>query len=165
PDGQGQSSQFALTSADRIEVLKGPLSLLYGNAAGGIVQVFTRSAGDRPEFLAAGFMGSDGLYRSSVQYSERKGQYGLVADLSAAESDGFRSYSAASRQHFNGKLEHTDGPNKTVVVANILRNDSQEPGSLTRAESDANPFQAVSANVTNRYGKVFEQGSIGLVQD
>ena len=57
PDGQGQSSQFALTSADRIEVLKGPLSLLYGNAAGGIVQVFTRSAGDRPEFLAAGYMG------------------------------------------------------------------------------------------------------------
>jgi iron complex outermembrane receptor protein len=165
PDGQGQSSQFALTSADRIDVLKGPLSLLYGNAAGGIVQVFTRSAGDRPEFLAAGYMGSDGLYRSSVQYSERKGQYGLVADLSAVESDGFRSYSAASRQHFNGKLEHTDGPNKTVVVANILRNDSQEPGSLTRAEFDANPFQAVSANVTNRYGKVFEQGSIGLVQD
>jgi iron complex outermembrane receptor protein len=53
PDGQGQSSQFALTSAERIEVLKGPLSLLYGNAAGGVVQVFTRSAGDRPEFLAA----------------------------------------------------------------------------------------------------------------
>jgi iron complex outermembrane receptor protein len=165
PDGQGQSSQFALTSAERIEVLKGPLSLLYGNAAGGVVQVFTRSATARPQFDASGYIGSDGLYRSSVQYSEQKGHYGLVADLSAIESDGFRSYSAASRQHFNGKIEYADGPRKTVLIANILRNDSQEPGSLTRAEFDTNPFQAVSANVTNRYGKVFEQGSLGLVND
>ena len=165
PDGQGQSSQFALTSAERIEVLKGPMSLLYGNAAGGVVQVFTRSAGDRPEFLAAGYMGSDGLYRSSVQYSERRGQYGLVADISALESNGFRDYSEASRRQFNGKLDIAGDRSKTTIVANILRNESQEPGSLTRAEFQTNPFQAVAANVTNRYGKTFEQGSIGVVNE
>ena len=44
-DGQGQTSQFALTSADRIEVLRGPISSLYGNASGGVLQVFTRSPG------------------------------------------------------------------------------------------------------------------------
>ena len=46
PDGQGQVSHFSLGSADRIEVLRGPFSALYGNAAGGVIQVFTES-GDR----------------------------------------------------------------------------------------------------------------------
>ena len=41
PDGQGQASNVALGSAQRIEVLRGPLAQLYGNAAGGVVQVFT----------------------------------------------------------------------------------------------------------------------------
>lgn len=163
PDGQGQSSQFALTSAERIEVLKGPISLLYGNAAGGVVQVFTRSAGDKPEFTAYGYAGSDDLYRSSLQYSEKKGPYGLVVDYAYMSSDGFRDYSKARRDHFNGKLEHVSEHGKTTFIANILKNDSEEPGSLTRSEYNNNPYQAVTANVTGQYGKEFTQGSIGVV--
>ena len=32
PDGQGQTGSFSLLSAQRIEVLRGPFSTLYGNA-------------------------------------------------------------------------------------------------------------------------------------
>ena len=46
PDGQGQASNIALGSAQRIEVLRGPLAQLYGNAAGGVVQVFTEHRRD-----------------------------------------------------------------------------------------------------------------------
>jgi iron complex outermembrane receptor protein len=38
PDGQGQVSNISLASTGRIEVLRGPLAQLYGNAAGGVVQ-------------------------------------------------------------------------------------------------------------------------------
>ena len=41
PDGQGQVSHLPLAFAERIEVLRGPFSVLYGNAAGGVIQVFT----------------------------------------------------------------------------------------------------------------------------
>src|SRR5581483_656123 len=41
PDGQGQTSNFDLGSAERIEVMRGPFSSLYGNASGGVIQVFT----------------------------------------------------------------------------------------------------------------------------
>src|SRR6185437_11338826 len=34
PDGQGQVSQFNLDSAQRVEVLRGPFSALYGNSSG-----------------------------------------------------------------------------------------------------------------------------------
>lgn len=49
PDGQGQASTFALTSSDRIEVLRGPLAVLYGNSSGGVIQAFTRKASELPE--------------------------------------------------------------------------------------------------------------------
>ena len=42
PDGQGQAATFALSSAERIEVLRGPFSALYGNASGGVIAVETR---------------------------------------------------------------------------------------------------------------------------
>ena len=42
PDGQGQTGSFSLVSAQRIEVLRGPFSSLYGNASGGVISVFHR---------------------------------------------------------------------------------------------------------------------------
>jgi iron complex outermembrane receptor protein len=41
PDGQGQISTASLSSAQRVEFLRGPLAQLYGNAAGGVLQVFS----------------------------------------------------------------------------------------------------------------------------
>src|SRR5471032_351967 len=42
-DGQGQMSHIDLTSAERIEVMRGPFSALYGNSAGGVINVFTEN--------------------------------------------------------------------------------------------------------------------------
>src|SRR5690349_7818578 len=49
PDGQGQLSNFDLSSADRIEVLRGPFSALYGNSSGGVIQIFTADGTPSPE--------------------------------------------------------------------------------------------------------------------
>src|SRR2546425_12247712 len=37
PDGQGQAANFDLGSAQRIEVLRGPFSTLYGASSGGVI--------------------------------------------------------------------------------------------------------------------------------
>src|SRR5688500_18895111 len=50
PDGQGQVSQFNLDSAERVEILRGPFSALYGNSSGGVIQLFT-SNGQEPTQL------------------------------------------------------------------------------------------------------------------
>ncbi len=39
PDGQSQVDSIDLGSAERIEVLRGPASALYGNASGGVIAV------------------------------------------------------------------------------------------------------------------------------
>src|SRR6266513_4808274 len=48
PDGQGQAGTFELCSAERIEVLRGPFSALYGNAAGGVIAVETMDGPEVP---------------------------------------------------------------------------------------------------------------------
>src|SRR5512133_1405394 len=60
PDGQGQLSHFDLASAGRIEVLRGPFSVLYGNSSGGVLQLFTERGEGRPRLSPSFAIGSDG---------------------------------------------------------------------------------------------------------
>ena len=165
-DGQGQTSQFALTSADRIEVLKGPISSLYGNASGGVLQVFTRSPGDKPELIIADTIGSYGLNHKNIQYSEKRGDIGIVVDSSNFKSDGFRQYSAVEREHLNTKIQVETDRGKASLVINYLDNKyAQEPGSLTATQYRDTPHIAQTDNIDGKYGKSFTQGIYGLVFD
>ncbi|WP_033486168.1 Plug domain-containing protein, partial [Xanthomonas phaseoli] len=47
PDGQGQLSHFNVLGAQRVEVLRGPFSALYGNSSGGVLQLW--SADGQPD--------------------------------------------------------------------------------------------------------------------
>ncbi len=71
PDGQGQSTNIDIGSADRVEVLRGPFSALYGNSSGGVIQVFTEDGEAPPRlgFSAAG--GSFGSTRLGAKASAR----------------------------------------------------------------------------------------------
>src|SRR6186713_2044739 len=58
PDGQGQAASFSLDSAERIEVLRGPFSSMYGNASGGVIQIFTADGPPEPTVSGSLFVGS-----------------------------------------------------------------------------------------------------------
>ena len=101
PDGQGQASTVSLTSADRIEVLTGPLAQIYGNASGGVIQTFTREASNLPMFNSQVYVGSYGLLRKDIQLSQKSAGIGIVADYSTFSTQGFRENSDAQRQQLN----------------------------------------------------------------
>ena len=48
PDGQGQAATFNLDQAGRIEVMRGPMSAVYGNHSGGVIQMFTPDGSGAP---------------------------------------------------------------------------------------------------------------------
>ena len=163
PDGQGQGSSISLTSTDRIEVLRGPLAQLYGNAAGGVIQAFTREAPASPEFAAAAYVGSFGMRRTDWQYAGRVGQYGLVADYSTFDIDGFRANSKTERKQFNGKLSF-DPFEKTHVNVVFNRFDmplAQDPLGLTAAQLAVDPTQAGSNAVARSVRKIVLQNQLG----
>ena len=175
PDGQGQGSSVALTSTDRIEVLRGPLALLYGNSSGGVVQAFTRGAPAVPELSSQLYTGSFGLKRSDWQYAGQLGQsgglgemgnqgsVGLVADYSTFETGGFRANSRAERTQFNGKLSYKpSGQTQINLVLNQFDQPlAQDPLGLTAAQLAANPQQAGSNAINARVRKITSQTQLG----
>lgn len=163
PDGQGQGSSISLTSTDRIEVLRGPLAQLYGNASGGVIQAFTREAPESPEFLGQFYTGSYGLQRTDFQYAARHGNTGLVADYSTFDIDGYRDNSKARRQQFNGKLSFNanDETRVNVVFNRFDMPLAEDPLGLTAAQLAANPRQAGSGAVAARVRKITLQNQLG----
>ena len=144
PDGQAQGSSISLTSTERIEVLRGPLAQLYGNASGGVIQAFTREAPEIPEFSAQAYGGSYGMQRSDWQYAGRSGSVGIVADYSTFKLDGYRDNSFAERHQFNGRLSFGLAPSTRMqVVFNQFDMPlAQDPLGLDRDQLAANPTQA-----------------------
>lgn len=163
PDGQGQGSSISLTSTDRIEVLRGPLALLYGNSSGGVIQAFTREAPEQPEFGAQVFTGSYGMHRSDWQYAGRVKDYGLVADYSTFDTEGYRNNSKTERKQFNGKLSF-DTQDKTHV--NVVFNQfdmplAQDPLGLTSAQLALNPTLAGTNAIGAQVRKITSQNQLG----
>lgn len=129
PDGQGQAATFNLDIAERIEVLRGPFSAIYGNHSGGVIQLFTKDGQGAPsvELLAVG--GSDGTYKLDLNAQGKPGAIGYVLDLSRFQTDGYRSHSAATRdQQFAKITVEPSAQSKLTLVASGLRQaDTQDP--------------------------------------
>jgi vitamin B12 transporter len=87
--GQPYLDGLALAQVERIEVLRGPGSSVYGaDAIGGVVQVFTRrgAAGQRLDAQAA--VGGYQSLEASLGASGRQGRWDLAASASHEQSDG-----------------------------------------------------------------------------
>jgi iron complex outermembrane receptor protein len=144
PDGQGQVSHIDLGSAERIEVLRGPFSAMYGNAAGGVINVFTQSGSSAPGLDASVEAGSYGTWRAGVKAGERSGSTDWLGSGARFETDGYRDHSSARRDDLNAKLRFGLGsPTSVTVVANYFNSpEVQDPLGLTRAQLDADRRQA-----------------------
>ena len=163
PDGQGQGSSISLPSTERIEVLRGPMALLYGNSSGGVIQAFTKPAPATPELGYQYFVGSYGLHRADYQFGDTLGTVGVVADYSTMTIDGFRANSAAERKQFNGKI--TLAPHENLQV-NVVFNRfdmplAQDPLGLTRAQLQTDPSGAGTNAVAAMTRKIVLQNQLG----
>jgi iron complex outermembrane receptor protein len=144
PDGQGQAATFALGSAGRIEVLRGPFSSMYGNASGGVIAVDTEDGPSVPTVWGDVSGGSFGTWRAATRFGGQWGRVNGLGDLSHFETDGYREHSAATREQANAKLRiGLHDKSSLTLVANALEQpDTQDPLGLTRAEYQADPKQA-----------------------
>ncbi|SFM90031.1 TonB-dependent receptor family protein [Rugamonas rubra] len=129
PDGQGQAATFNLDMAERIEVLRGPFSAIYGNHSGGVIQLFTRDGDGAPTLETTLVGGSDGARKLDLNARGKAGAVGYVLDASRFDTDGYRSHSAARREQAMAKLTLAplDGAKLTIVANGLRQHDTQDP--------------------------------------
>lgn len=175
PDGQGSLSHIDIGSIERVEVLRGPYSALYGNSSGGVVSIFTETPEGKPFVEGGVAFGSNGQKRFSAKAGGETAQ-GLSYLVSASRflTDGYRDHSAADRNVGNVKLSAAIGDDaRWTLVANTMKSSAQDPQGLTWGQYLANPRQASKnqkqndAPVAELYNtrKTLEQTQVGMTYE
>lgn len=175
PDGQGSLSHIDIGSIERVEVLRGPYSALYGNSSGGVVSIFTETPEGKPFVEAGVAFGSNGQKRFSAKAGGETAQ-GLSYLVSASRflTDGYRAHSAADRNVGNVKLSAAIGDDaRWTLVANTMKSSAQDPQGLTWDQYLANPRQASknqkqsNAPVAESFNtrKSLEQTQVGMTYE
>ncbi|MGH8042379.1 MAG: TonB-dependent receptor family protein [Rudaea sp.] len=147
PDGQGQVSNFPLGSADRIEVLRGPFSALYGNSSGGVIQIFTADGTEQPERRFDATAGSYGTFHLGANARGRDGNLDYNVGLSQFHTDGYRGHGYAERSNGNAKfaLDLGAGRTLTLLANTVALPNADDPLGLTRTQLETDPRQAVAS--------------------
>jgi iron complex outermembrane recepter protein len=141
PDGQGQVSHFDLASAQRVEVLRGPFSVLYGNSSGGVIAAVSAPVKEG-RFETGLDFGSSGLRQWRVSAAAPlSGGFEARVGVSGLEWDGFRPQSAASKTSANARLAWQGESDRVTMLASVLDQPADDPLGLTRAQFDTDPYQ------------------------
>ncbi|SMC29329.1 iron complex outermembrane recepter protein [Andreprevotia lacus DSM 23236] len=166
PDGQAQTSHIDLASAEHIELLRGPFSVLYGNAAGGTLLVNSESGQPGNAVTASVAAGSDGARKNGIKASGLQGGINYLLDANRFSTDGYRDHSAATRDLLNGKLVFGVGEQGVAtLVVNSVRADADDPLGLSRAQYEANPQQADASALRYNTRKALDQQQFGASLD
>lgn len=168
PDGQGQTSNIDLTSAQQIEVLTGPLSALYGNSSGGTILVNTEQ-GTYPPSVTIAAAASDATYRFNIKAQgagkdDTAPQY--VLSRSRFDTDGYRQHSAATKDLTNAKLTwQLNDDSQIKLILNQVDIKADDPLGVTRDMWQGNPKQVVANAFTFNTRKTVAQTQGGLVYE
>lgn len=165
PDGQGQLSHFALAGAERVEILRGPFSALYGNSSGGVVQLFSADGESPDQLRLSATAGRDATRTLAARWLGRSGGFSHALSASHFATDGYRDHSRARRDTVNGKFgwRFAGGGELDVVVNAVDIPDADDPLGLTAAQVRADPRQATPQAAQFDTRKSVAQRQVGVV--
>jgi iron complex outermembrane recepter protein len=164
-DGQSGVDDVDLGSAQRIEVIRGPSSSLYGSSSGGVISLFTEDGPDKP-FAEAGL--TIGEFDQQKYQFKTGGQYdrlNYLINASHLTMDGYRDHSEVEHSLINSKFRFDidDSSNLTVIINAADSPTANDAGGVTAAQIAADPRQAQPRNLISNASEEFDQQKIGLV--
>lgn len=164
PDGSGQSDAIDLGSTERIEVIRGPSSSLYGNASGGVINI-TSERGPADPFVETRLsVGEFDFNQVQIKAGGNTGRLNYLVNLSKMKFDGYREFSETENTLLNARFTYAiDDESELGVVLNATDQPvANDPGGINLADAQADPTQARQQNVDFATGEVLEQQRFGL---
>ena len=164
PDGQGQFDSVDISSIGQIDVLRGPSSALYGNASGGVINITTEPAPEKPYLEARTAFGEYGYAKSQIKTAGKSGRWDYLLSASYMELDGYREQSHAENKNFNSRVRiQLDETSDLTTLINLFDSPvSDDPGGIDAAAVKADPRQARNLNVRFDAGEAIEQQKLGV---
>jgi iron complex outermembrane recepter protein len=165
PDGQAQVDSIDIGSAERIEVLRGPASSLYGNASGGVIAVRTELGNTSPFAEARLAAGDFGFRQYQLKTGGELSRLDFLLNLSRKEIDGYREHSRAQGDLVNGKfgLDITEKDRLIVSLNYIDQPIALDPGGIGAVQAENDPASARARNVLFNAGEKISQQRAGFL--
>ena len=151
-DGQSMLDVVDPAFIRRAELLRGPSSIFWGNASGGVL--FLSTAADSASTLTLRYVGgSHGLVQTTGSVAGQGDNWNVGSHISWIDRNGYRDHSEGGFVRFGttGQLRA-----KSVVLSgvfNLALQDVNSPGSLTAEQFLENPRQADPRYIRQGVGK------------
>lgn len=163
PDGRTAFDQIDLGAADGVEVIRSNASAVWGNAAGGVINVRTVPTATAPMFEFQPTIGAYGLARYATRISAPTHSGVAYLNFTNTSFDGWREHSGARRSLVNaGAVGMLGDRTRLGVYASGANNLFRIPGPLTMAEATADPRQANATYASHderRYNRIARLGA------
>ena len=134
PDGQTPIDYLDLESVGRVEVLRGAAAAIYGNAAGGVIDLRSVAPPDVPLAVQArSWAGSSAMRRYVGLFGGSSGPASYEGNIGRTESDGFRQYAHQRLTNAFVRGATTIGRTELALIGMGLDMPlAENPGALTR---------------------------------
>jgi len=160
PDGQTELDALDLGLVEQVEVIRGPASTLYGNAAGGVVSVRTREPPDDPDARFSHVLGELGFRRVRAEGGGPVGDWRVLGAVNATRLEGFRELNDVETDNLTLKAARALGAGELRLRLNALDRQAQDPGALTAAQVAQDRTQAAPGNLQFDGGETVDQQRI-----
>ena len=154
PDGQTALTHVDPAAVGSVEVVRGPASALFGNAAGGVVRIRSEPAPESP-FALRGDIGvaERGTITRRIGVSARDGGWSADGRLSDLRYEGYRQNSDAKDLRGGGRIAHQGMRDTLALVVSAVDYDAKNPGGLTDSARTVSPRSASATNLRYRTGE------------
>jgi len=164
PDGQGQLDNIPISILSNIEVLRGPSSALYGNAAGGVILMSTQEdlGANTLKFRAMG--GAFGLAASQLTVALGENKFKSLWHFNHSVSEGYRALSGFKQSQLNGTFTYQLAKNQSLK-GQFNYTDSpyaNDPGSLNLNQVTDGRRMAREANIVYQTTEKINHLKFGL---
>jgi len=164
-DGTTEPSNVDLGSVRRIEVIRGPSSVLYGNSAGGVISLFTeidrsRRLTVRPDIQ----VGSNGYNRQQLRVDGHNNSgTEFMGSFSRFETDGWRKHSAAEIRQTNIVVRQvlSAGTRLSGIFNHYDSPFAENPSMMNEQNARNDPRGTRAIAVKQHWGEATEQGQYG----
>ena len=163
-DGVTDFNQIPLSSIERIEVLRGPASSMYGaSAVGGVINIITKSGQKKMHTELLNKFGSFNTKLSSLSHGYKVKEFDYFVNYDYLASHGHRDNSDYLSHNANMKLGYELGlDNHVGLSAGYYNSEAGTPGLLSNADLDDRQENFKKYIDLTYNGKMFEGQDIVL---
>ncbi len=165
PDGQTQLDSIDPGMIEHMEIVRGPLASLYGNASGGMIGIMTLEAPhERFAVSPRQVFGQYGLFKSELFTGGRYERFNYTVFGSHLQQNGWRDHSVVKNYFTQAKLNFriNDDSDLMLLFRKFYSPEARDPGALTLAEAQLDPSQAAIRNKQFNAGEEIDQEQMGI---